>query len=224
MPSLTHIEKQKLEQVLRMSGGYVLDFSDRTFAEFVREVVGVEIYSPSYDLPGIVSKSKANRMRGFWQVAPDNQLVLLFRGLLDGWDVYSRTTPITDSGRQLIEQTIGRLSGQNTKDRQRKEEPIRQDILQKLIAQLIEVGRKSPQERGFALERFLRDLFNAYGLSARASFRLTGEQIDGSFVVHEETYLLEAKWEGSKIGAADLHVFEGKLSQKAMWSRGLFVS
>lgn len=25
-------------------------------------------------------------------------------------------------------------------------------------------------------------------------------------------------------GAADLHVFEGKLSQKASWSRGLFIS
>jgi hypothetical protein len=63
MPHLTHIEKQKLEEVLRMSGGYVLDFSDPTIAEFFRECVGVEIYSAAYDRPGIVSKSKANRMR-----------------------------------------------------------------------------------------------------------------------------------------------------------------
>lgn len=103
MPHLTHIEKQKLEEELRMSGGYVLDFSNRTIAEFFRECVGVEIYSAAYDRPGIVSKSKANRMRGSWQVASSEQLGLLFRSLLDGWNVYSRTTPLTDSGRQLYE-------------------------------------------------------------------------------------------------------------------------
>ena len=31
---------------------------------------------------------------------------------------------------------------------------------------------------------------------------------DGSFVMHNETYLLEAKWENSPIGAAHLHTFE----------------
>jgi hypothetical protein len=46
MTSLTHIEKQKLERELGMSSGYVLNFSNRTFEEFFREVVGVEIYAP----------------------------------------------------------------------------------------------------------------------------------------------------------------------------------
>ena len=41
MNSLTHIEKQKLERELGMGSGYVLDFSNRTFEEFFREVVGV---------------------------------------------------------------------------------------------------------------------------------------------------------------------------------------
>jgi hypothetical protein len=43
MHHLTHIEKQKLEEVLRMSGGYVLDFSDPTIAEFFRECVGGDL-------------------------------------------------------------------------------------------------------------------------------------------------------------------------------------
>jgi len=42
--------------------------------------------------------------------------------------------------------------------------------------------------------------------------------------MHNETYLLEAKWQNSPAGAADLHTFEGKLREKATWSRGLFVS
>ncbi len=48
----------------------------------------------------------------------------------------------------------------------------------------------TPQQRGYDFERFLRELFDAYELSARTAFRLTGEQIDGSFVLHNETYLL----------------------------------
>ena len=81
-----------------------------------------------------------------------------------------------------------------------------------------------PQKRGYEFERFLRSLFDAYDLLARASFRLIGEQIDGSFVLHNETYLVEAKWQNAPTGAADLHTFEGKLGEKASWSRGLFVS
>ena len=42
--------------------------------------------------------------------------------------------------------------------------------------------------------------------------------------MHNETYLLEAKWQDSPTGVADLHTFEGKLGEKAVWSRGLFVS
>ena len=48
--------------------------------------------------------------------------------------------------------------------------------------------------------------------------------IDGSFMLANATYLLEAKWHRELTGAADLHVFEGKLGQKAHWARGLFVS
>jgi len=94
----------------------------------------------------------------------------------------------------------------------------------KLGSHLLDVTALPPQKRGYAFEGFLRALFDAYGLSARASFRITGEQIDGSFVMHNETYLLEAKWQNAPTGAEDLHTFEGKLGERASWSRGLFVS
>ena len=38
------------------------------------------------------------------------------------------------------------------------------------------------------------------------------------------TYLLEAKWQQALTGQGDLLVFEGKLTSKAAWARGLFVS
>ena len=51
-----------------------------------------------------------------------------------------------------------------------------------------------PRPRGFAFEKFLNELFDFYGLAPRGSFRLRGEQIDGSFQHDGHTYLLEAKW------------------------------
>ncbi|MGD2085098.1 MAG: restriction endonuclease [Candidatus Aminicenantes bacterium] len=56
------------------------------------------------------------------------------------------------------------------------------------------------------------------------SFRNTGEQIDGSFQMGTDIYLVEAKWQNKKTGQADLLVFDGKVSGKAKWTRGLFIS
>jgi hypothetical protein len=95
---------------------------------------------------------------------------------------------------------------------------------QALAGRLIEVSKLEPQRRGFAFEGFLNDMFAAHGLAPRGSFRLTGEQIDGSFRLHAETYLVEAKWCGPQIGFGDLMAFSGKVAGKAAWARGLFVS
>lgn len=61
-------------------------------------------------------------------------------------------------------------------------------------------------------------------MAGQGSINLRGEQIDGSFQLDGQTYLIEAKWQNEKTGAADLHIFEGKLSQKATWTRGVFIS
>jgi hypothetical protein len=45
-----------------MGGRYVLDFSNRTFAEFVEDSVRRDIYVTRYKYG---SGSKANRLRGF---------------------------------------------------------------------------------------------------------------------------------------------------------------
>lgn len=96
--------------------------------------------------------------------------------------------------------------------------------VQVLAARLVEVTSLAPLQRGFAFERFLTELFAAYDLAPRGAFRLVGEQIDGSFRLNGETYLLEAKWHGPPIGFGDLMTFSGKVAGKAAWTRGLFVS
>jgi hypothetical protein len=91
-------------------------------------------------------------------------------------------------------------------------------------SRLDELAETAPVNRGFAFERFLGELFEAYGLSPRSSFRLVGEQIDGSFDLAGLTYLVEAKWQGARVSQADLLVFHGKVGGKAQWSRGLMIS
>lgn len=89
---------------------------------------------------------------------------------------------------------------------------------------LLKLTALKAQERGYAFEGFLSDLFALYGLTPRGSFRLVGEQIDGSFQIGQEVYLLEAKWQDAQTAQADLLIFAGKVEGKATGALGLFVS
>ncbi len=65
MANLGPRERRILEHFLQMGSGYVLDFSDRTYADFFRDEIGIEIYQDKYMEFG---SSKAKLMRGFWKV------------------------------------------------------------------------------------------------------------------------------------------------------------
>jgi hypothetical protein len=80
MSDLTALEKRKFELLFGMGGGYVLDFSNRTFEEFILDVTGKEIFTPAYEY---ASGSKANRLRAFWKVEPNNVVGLLMSAMLD---------------------------------------------------------------------------------------------------------------------------------------------
>lgn len=105
-----------------------------------------------------------------------------------------------------------------------KGKPTNQQIIDQLKSELIQLTNLKPQDRGFAFEKFLNHLFAAYNLDPRSSFRITGEQIDGSFQIGSDVYLVEAKWHDKPTDQADLLVFHGKIGGKSTWSRGLFVS
>ncbi|MBN1516196.1 restriction endonuclease [Candidatus Sumerlaeota bacterium] len=101
---------------------------------------------------------------------------------------------------------------------------INQNELSELKSKLYSLNEISPQTRGFAFEKFLNKLFSMYNLAPRGSFRLTGEQIDGSFQLDRFTYLVEAKWQERQVGNSDLLAFKGKVAGKAIWSRGIYIS
>lgn len=98
------------------------------------------------------------------------------------------------------------------------------DELNKLRTRFHElVAEPSPTKRGFKFEPFLNDFFALHGLNPRGSFRVQGEQIDGSFEWQGSTFLVEARWRSLAANTADLLVLRGK-AEKSEWTRGLFIS
>ncbi|MGA2902753.1 MAG: hypothetical protein ABSD98_02910, partial [Candidatus Korobacteraceae bacterium] len=88
-----------------------------------------------------------------------------------------------------------------------------------------DLGKDTNRQRaGLKLEKVLNELFEMFQLSPRGAFRLVGEQIDGSFLLDEESYLVEAKWEAERLAEDKLLVFRGKIEGKSSFTRGLFVS
>ena len=115
---------------------------------------------------------------------------------------------------------LPRKSGANA---QQKPE-VRAEEVQRLNQALVGLAQLKGQGRGFAFEKFLNELFAVFNLAPRGSFRLVGEQIDGSFELDSAVYLLEAKWQDPPVGLGELLTFAGKVGGKATWSRGLIVS
>ncbi len=80
MADLSFTEKHTLEKLLGMGTGYVLDFSNRTFEEFVADSTGRNILDHKYNYG---SGSKANRLRAFWTVEPNHVAGKLIADLLE---------------------------------------------------------------------------------------------------------------------------------------------
>lgn len=73
-------DRRSLEEFLRMGGGYVLDFSDRTLGEFVSDAVGLDIHAEKYSAEGT---SKAKKLRAFWKLEPDYTVGRLLLALIE---------------------------------------------------------------------------------------------------------------------------------------------
>jgi len=116
------------------------------------------------------------------------------------------------------------LNQQNVNEQEMKEKRVDQQKRKGLIEGLKQIEKLSPQERGYAFERFLNELFGIFNLNPNRPFRLVGEQIDGSLELDGETYLIEAKWQNKLSGLEDLLYFHGKIAGKSSWSRGIFIS
>lgn len=223
MANLNFIDKLLIEDVFGMKSGYVLDFSNRTFDEFMQEVMGESIYS-KYEY-----MSKANLLRQFISDYSDS---FVGKMLLIAITYMQSNGMISDDNAEQIEKlkALGqRLLGRSVKQKVQTVAP--DDVapntpnFKKLAKCLMEVDViKNPQKRGYAFEEYLKNLFDEFSLDAHASYRTDTDQIDGSFLLNGSTVLLEAKYRTSDLSKNDLILFENKITRKSAFARGLFVS
>ncbi|TVT36747.1 hypothetical protein FNT36_24860 [Hymenobacter setariae] len=120
MSSLTITEKSKIEKLLRMSGGYVLEFSNNSLQNFVADSIKLDILDEKYNQG---SGSKANRLRALWSNESDELVGKLLNDLLDkipedwerrrditGEEISEDIRQAYEDSKQACERLIGKTS------------------------------------------------------------------------------------------------------------------
>jgi hypothetical protein len=217
-----------LDDIFEMQGGYVLDFSNQTFSDFFEDEFGIDINNDRYLERGT---SKAKILRFYLRQEPAESVVKILLALWEYKEsiiLRNKLDQIDGGIKEEFFSLIKRLGGkppQTSRPKPAQEiKAIDASLSANLLNELTALSSLEPHPRGYAFEKYLKSLFDVNSLEGRASFRLVGEQIDGSFELSGETYLLEAKWTNQPIGSADLRSFNAKVEDKAAWSRGLFIS
>ena len=138
------------------------------------------------------------------------------------WDPGFRAALLTDSSARAQEHVDKALAEEQLKATAHSQRAQRLEALERRFFGLRTESDRS--QAGYELEQVLNGLFELHNLKPREPFRVVGEQIDGSFELDHEIYLLEAKWTSEPCPEADLLVFRGKIEGKSKFTRGLFVS
>lgn len=87
MADLNYKEKLLIEKLFEMGSGYVMDFSNKTFQEFIHDSLKIDIYDSKYDYE---SGSKANRLRAFFKKEPNYRVGVLLNDFLEYWITKAR--------------------------------------------------------------------------------------------------------------------------------------
>lgn len=233
MSDLTSIEKLKLEKILEMGGGYVLDFSNNTFQAFMLENAKIDIFDQKYNYN---SGSKANRLRAFW-IKESNLLVgELIDKLLEYWKekrlienkiITSQENALFENCKLIAKRLKGveNSSRNNTPSKQKIIEP-RRELLKRFddFAALSSAVEK--RNRGNMLELLLQDIFELYAIPTKDRFTRNngGEQIDGAFILNSWYYIVECKWIEKLSDIRQLDSLYGKLKRSGKQTMGLFLS
>lgn len=222
MARLPYNEQVYIEKVLEMGGGYVLDFSNDSFQRFIFSVLEIDVYK-KYEY-----ESKAKLLRRIFNDYSNAQTGKLLMTLLEYKKVHLGVKPEESEDFLKCVKIGNRLLGKSESKTnfERSERPPQSkfdfDEVFQGICKLANI--ENSQKRGFEFERFLNDFFDRNGLNPRKSFKIKGEQIDGSFEFLNEIYLLEAKWTKERIQKPDLVVFNEKVNSKSSFTRGLYIS
>ena len=223
MAQMKYIEKDYFERLFGMETGYVLDFTNYTYQRFVADTININVYKKYHGL------SKAKILRA---IIDDYDNVTVGKLLLGLMQYMQARELVADEKKEIFQKCteIGyRLIGKKVSAKPVYTVSESQKIefnFKRYLNELKDLAdyHDNPQARGYQFERYLNKLFKDCALEPRESFRIKGEQIDGSFVLRNDIYLLEAKWTNKPTEKNDLVVFNEKVSSKSGFTRGLFIS
>lgn len=126
MATIDNVLKLKLEHLLGMSGGYVLDYSNASFADFVRNSIGIDPYDQH-------DGSKAQVLRSLWFSLPDRE----FAGLTIDMLEYRR-----------VAESLGRIAKANA-ERSAADLRLAEEVVEQLRPLLGSSEQLSPDEAAF---------------------------------------------------------------------------
>ncbi|RTY88449.1 hypothetical protein EKL32_25120 [Flavobacterium sp. GSN2] len=82
MAEIKQSEKLMLEKLYGMEGGYVLNFSNPSFQQFIFDITKINIYQSKFAING---NSKAKLLRAFWQLESDINVGKIIKELIECW-------------------------------------------------------------------------------------------------------------------------------------------
>jgi hypothetical protein len=234
MSDLTSIEKLKLERLLEMGSGYVLDFYNKTFQEFILENVNIDIDNDKYFYKG---SSKANRLRAFWEKESNLIVGELLEKLIEYWSVKKlldqkeikpKEQDLFNECKNISQRLTGLTAQKQNQDPSKKDEfpCLRSDLLLELDRFATLTSSEDKKKRGFLLENLLERIFSLHEIPAQKSFKRNegGEQIDGAFKIESSYFLVECKWTQKLTDIRQLDSLYGKISRSGKHTLGLFLS
>ena len=150
-----------IDDLFGMGGGYVLDFSDRTFAAFFSEELSINIDESRYAGEGT---SKAKLLRGLFEDARSSHESSHAVGALgiprEANRRRNRADEVIPGAEAEFSAMIERLGGNRAPKPSTPAAPASDKIdlalAHVLRDQLLQVSRLAPQSRGFAYEKFER--------------------------------------------------------------------
>jgi hypothetical protein len=110
MANLKSTDYLKFEKLFEMGGGYVLNFTNATFQQFIRGCAALDIYSPKFEIFG---DSKAKRLRAFFELENDEIVGKAIADLVEHW----RTSKMLSDSEVSKQQEALSLECKNISDR-----------------------------------------------------------------------------------------------------------
>jgi hypothetical protein len=240
MSDLNYLERMQFEELFGMKSGYVLDFSDKTFQQFILESVQKNIFDEKYRQG---SGSKANRLRAFWRIEANALVGKLMKDVCDYYE-FKKGSDGNDKQLSACLRAVQRLLGdaQKTSPPRHYESPRSEAAItetydtghSKPVAELAILLRKfddmavssDPQRRGYLLQDVLAEAFSLSKIPIFRPFtRNSGaEQIDAAFKFEGWHYIVECRWRERLADIRQLDGLFGQVQRSGKQTMGLFLS